>query len=373
MSRSLARLHRRLASTATRRLQVIDCHAAGEPARVVVGGLPHIPGATMLEKRAHMMEHHDDLRKLLLHEPRGYPCQNADFVLPPTRDDAAFGLVIAEQANIWPAMSGHNTICVATALLETGMVPMTEPTAEFALDTPAGLVKIRAECANGRATSITLENAPAYCRARDLDVAVDVPELGRVAVDVAYGGMQYAIVDAASVGLRLEPAHGREICRLGEMIKVATREQHPVDHPEFSYPGPDNLVFRGPATRGADGRLRARNAVVMSNGTLEWDRPETWTGMIDRSPCGTGTCAVMAALHARGEMAVGDELVHEGILGTTFVGKLVGEAEVGGGGGDAVRGVVPTVTGRAWITQHATVVLDPTDPFPVGYTVGDIW
>jgi proline racemase len=152
------------------------------------------------------------------------------------------------------------------------MVPMTEPS-EFALDTPAGLVKIRAECANGRATSITLENAPAYCRARDLDVAVDVPELGRVAVDIAYGGMQYAIVDAASVGLRLEPAHGREICRLGEMIKVATREQHPVDHPEFSYPGPDNLVFRGPATRGADGRLRARNAVVMSNNVLDWCAP----------------------------------------------------------------------------------------------------
>ena len=157
------------------------------------------------------------------------------------------------------------------------------------------------------------------------------------------------------------------------MIKVAAREQHRVNHPEHDYPGPDILVFREPAAPMECGGLRARNAVVMSNGTLEWDRPETWTGMIDRSPCGTGTCAVMAALHARGEMAVGDELVHEGILGTTFVGKLVGEAEVGAGGDDAVRGVVPTVTGRAWITQHATVVLDPTDPFPVGYTVGDIW
>ena len=148
-------------------------------------------------------------------------------------------------------------------------------------------------------------------------------------LDVAYGGMWYAIVDAASVGLRLEPSQGREICRLGEMIKVAAREQHTVHHPELTYPGPDILVFREPATQLPGGELHARNAVVMSNNVLDWARPETWTGMIDRSPCGTGTCAVMAALHARGELALGQPLHHESIIGTTFVGELLEHATVG--------------------------------------------
>ena len=205
-----------------RLLQVIDCHAEGEPARVVVGGLPHVPGANMVEKREAFMRDFDDYRKLLLHEPRGYPCQNADFIVPSTRPDAAFGVVIAEQAAIYPMMSGHNIMCVATALLESGMVPMAEPSTDFALDTPAGLVRVHAQCHAGRATRIELRNAPAYCRPRDMDVVVDVPTLGKVTVDIAYGGMQYVIVDAASVGLALHPSNGREICRLGEMIKIAT-------------------------------------------------------------------------------------------------------------------------------------------------------
>ena len=191
--------------------------------------------------------------------------------------------------------------------------------------------------------------------------------------------MFYVIVDAASVGLRLEPAHGKQICRLGEMIKIATREQHPVNHPEFDYPGPDIIVFREPAERrpataGKPASLRARNAVVMSNGTLDWDRQETWTGMLDRSPCGTGTCAVMAALHARGELRVGEDFVHESIIGTEFVGRLLEETTLRRRrAGGSTRAVVPTIAGRAWITQHATVICDPTDPFPEGYTVGDIW
>lgn len=357
----------------TRRLQVIDCHAAGEPARVVVGGLPTVPGATIAEKRSHMMRHMDSLRKLLLLEPRGYPCQNANYILPPTHPDAAFGFVIAEQNAIYPMMSGHNAICVATALLETGMVPMEEPYTRFALEAPAGLIPIEAECRHGRVLGVTLRNQPAFCRAEDMDLRIDVRTIGEVSVSVAYGGMWYCIVDAESVGLCLEPAHGREIVRLGEMIKVATREQHSVQHPELDYPGPDILCFRGPLERAADGRLRARNVVVMSNGQLEWGKPETWTGMIDRSPCGTGTCAVMAMLHARGELGLGDEFVHESIMGTRFVGKLHGLATVGKGTDAEVVGVVPSITGRAWITQHATVLCDPTDPFPEGYTCGDIW
>jgi len=238
----------------------------------------------------------------------------------------------------------------------------------------AGLVQVKAQCEHGKATQVELRNAPAFCRPCDMGVEVDVPlGVGKVTVDIAYGGMFYVIVDAASVGLVLEPQNGREICRLGEMIKVAAREQHPVNHPEIDYPGPDILAFRDPAVRLPGGGLAARNAVVMSNGELRWDDPATHTGMLDRSPCGTGTCAIMAALHARGELRVGEPFEHSSILGTKFIGRLHEEVVVGGGGTEPVRAVVPTISGRAWITQHATVVCDPSDPFPEGYKVGDIW
>ena len=217
---TLPRAARSLYGASTRHLQVIDAHAGGEPARVVVGGLPHVPGNSAAEKREHMMAHMDDFRKLLLLEPRGYPCQNADYILPPTHPEAAFAFVIAEQNKIYPMMSGHNTMCVATALLETGMVPMEEPVTRFALEAPAGLIRIEAECHAGRATSINFRNQPAFCRREDMDLTIDVPHFGPVPVTISYGGMWYAIVDAAAVGLTLEPEHGREIVRLGEMIKV---------------------------------------------------------------------------------------------------------------------------------------------------------
>ncbi len=349
-----------------RSFAVIDTHCEGEPARIVVGGMPTVPGDTMFEKRNYMMEHMDELRTMLITEPRGYPCQNANVILPPTRPEAAYGFVILEQNKIYPAMSGHNTICTATALLETGMIPMVEPVTSFVLEAPAGLIEIDAACSNGKATEIILKNQPAFVAPGGLDVAIDVPTFGKVSVDVAYGGMWYCIVDAEAMGLELTPASGKEICRLGEMVKVACREQFPVQHPLIDYPGCDIMVFRGPPSPGSG--ATSKNAVVMSNGVLDWDRPETWTAMIDRSPCGTGTCAVMASLWARGELAIGEDFIHESIVGTTFTGRLHGETTVGD-----EPAVVPTVAGQAWITQHCTVVVDPTDPFPHGYTVGDIW
>ena len=322
-----------------------------------------MPGQTMYEKREYMMNNLDGLRKLLITEPRGYPCQNANVILPPTDPDAAFGYVILEQNKIYPAMSGHNTMCVATALLESGMVPMEEPVTRFNIEAPGGVVPIVATCENGKATRIELTNYPSFV-AHDR-VEVDVPHLGKVPVAIAYGGMWFCIVEANDAGLELHPDHGREICRRGEMIKVAAREQIPVQHPEIDYPGPDILVFTAPPV---DSRNSGRNAVVMSNCVLDWDSPDTWTGMIDRSPCGTGTCAVMALKWARGELNIGADFVHESIVGTTFTGRLVGEATVG-----PYRAVVPTVSGRAWVTAKTEIVLDPTDPFPEGYTVGDIW
>ena len=217
------------------------------------------------------------------------------------------------------------------------MLPMQEPVTELALEAPAGLVRVRADCANGKVTEVTFRNVPAF--AAHLDRAIEVPHLGTVTVDVAYGGMFYVIADAAPFGLRLTPDEGRDIVRIGEMIKAAAQEQLPVVHPE--QPGLCRHHHRA-ALRPAVAARRAdrRNAVVVSTGKLDWDRPSTWTGAIDRSPCGTGTCAKMAALHAKGQLALDQDFRHEGILGTVFTGRLVEETTVG-----PYPAVVPTLSG----------------------------
>ena len=264
----------------------------------------------------------------------------------------------------YPPMSGTNTICVVTVLIETGMVPATEPITRLKLDTPAGLVAIEAEVRGCKVTRVTFRNVPAF--AVFLDAPVEVPHLGTVTVDVAYGGMFYVIADAAALGFRLTPDEGRDIVRAAEMIKAATRQQLPVAHPEN--PGIAGVTIAqisgAPATPGA----HAKNAVVVSTGAFDWDKPSTWTGALDRSPCGTGTCAKMATLHARGKLPLGQDFVHEGILGTAFTGRLIATGQVG-----PHAAVVPELSGQAWITGFAEYVLDPADPFPQGFTVGDIW
>jgi proline racemase len=261
-------------------------------------------------------------------------------------------------------MSGTNTICTVTVLLETGMLPMVEPVTELALETPAGLIRVRAECRDGKVRSVTFRNVPAF--ATHLDAPVEVPQLGTIKVDVAYGGMYYVIADAEPFGLRLTPDEGRDIVRISEMIKAAANEQLPVVHPDQpGFAGITIAQLSGPPHAAMSSR---RNVVTVSTGKLDWDRPATWTGAIDRSPCGTGTCAKMAALHARGLLGLDEPFVHEGILGTTFTGRLVEETTVG-----PYRAVVPELTGTAWITGFSSWVVDPEDPFPDGFTVGDIW
>ncbi len=346
----------------TNMISAVDLHACGEPGRVIVGGVLDVPGSTMLEKMKHLAAHADGLRKRMLREPRGYPAANCNLVLPPTRPEADAGFVIMEQVE-YPAMSGTNTICVTTALLETGMVPMREPTTDLVLEAPAGLIRVRADCAGGKVTNVTFQNVPAF--AAHLDKAIEVPHLGTVTVDVAWGGMFYVIAEAEPFGLRLTPDEGRDIVRIGEMIKAAAQQQLPVAHPDIPGVGITIAQLSGPPHRPDADR---RNAVIVSTGTLDWNRPATWTGAIDRSPCGTGTCAKMAALHARGKLALGRDFRHEGILGTVFTGRLIGETTIG-----SRPAVVPTLAGRAWITGFAQYVVDPDDPFPEGFTVGDIW
>jgi proline racemase len=261
-------------------------------------------------------------------------------------------------------MSGSNIICVTTVLVETGMVPVTEPLTELTLEAPAGLVAVRAEVSNGKVTSVTFENVPAF--AVHLDATIDVPHLGEVIVDVAYGGMFYVIADAESLGLNLIPEQGREIVRVGEMIKTAAREQLPAIHPE--HPEIAGITISQLSAPPDSPKASRKNAVVVATGEVDWARPETWTGVLDRSPCGTGTCAKMAAMYAKGDLELDQDFHHEGILGTIFTGRLVRTTAVG-----PYEAVVPTLKGRGWITGFANYVVDAEDPFPEGFTVGDLW
>ena len=344
-------------------IQAVDAHACGEPGRVIVGGVLDVPGATMFDKMRYLQTHMDGLRKRMLREPRGYPAANCNLILPPTHPCADAGFVIIEQVE-YPGMSGTNTICVTTVLLETGMLPMREPVTELMLESPAGLIRVRADCANGKVERVTFQNVPAF--AAYLDARIEVPHLGTATVDVAYGGMFYVIAEAAPFGLRLTPDEGRDIVRISEMIKAAAQEQLPVVHPEQpGFSGITIAELSAPPTRP---EAHMKNAVTVSTGKLDWNRPATWTGAIDRSPCGTGTCAKMATLYARGKLGLNEDFCHEGILGTIFTGRLTGVTQVG-----KYQAVIPTLSGQAWITGLCTYVVDPEDPFPEGFTVGDIW
>ena len=336
-------------------ITAVDAHACGEPGRVITGGVLDVPGATMFEKMKHLEAHADHIRLRMLREPRGYPAANCNLILPPTHPEADAGYVIMEQVE-YPPMSGTNTICVVTVLIETGMVPAVEPVTRLKLETPAGLIGVDAEVRGGKVKRVRFRNVPAF--ATHLDAKVEVAGLGTVTVDVAYGGMFYVIADAAPLGLRVVPDQARDIVRAAEAIKAATQEQLRVVHPEN--PGIAGVSIAQISGEPSAAGAHRRNAVVVSTGKM--------AGVLDRSPCGTGTCAKMAVLHAKGKLPLEQDFVHEGILGTTFTGRLIEETRVG-----QYAAVVPTLSGQAWITGFAQYVVDPEDPFPNGFTVADIW
>ncbi|MDV7082672.1 proline racemase family protein [Rhodococcus sp. IEGM 248] len=337
----------------SRVVNVVKCHVGGEINNVVTGGIGDVPGATVFDKMKYFREHRDDLRQLLLHEPRGSVTQCVNFVVPATDPEAQMGYVIAESTE-YPAMSGSNTMCVATALLETGMIPMVEPVTDIVLEAPAGLIRIRCTCENGKVTSVEFENQPAF--AYEIGVPLELDGHGTLTVDVAWGGMAYVLADADQLGLKLQPDEARDICDLGQKLKTAAAEQIPAVHPtnpEFA--GITQTEFVGPLSR-TDGVLTARNAVVVSPGRL------------DRSPCGTGTSARLAVLKAKGLIEVGEKFVHESVIGSRFESRIDRLTKVG-----TYDAVVPRVSGQAYITELSQVGLDPADPFPTGYTLSDTW
>jgi proline racemase len=331
---------------AARYFAAVDSHTEGMPTRVVTGGVGPIPGATMLERRETFLREMDDLRLLLMREPRGHAAMSGAILQPPTREDADWGVLFIEVSGCLP-MCGHGTIGVATVLVETGMVEVSEPETVVRLDVPAGLVEARVAVEGGRARAVTLRNVPAFLHERDASVAVD--GLGDVAYDMAFGGNFYAIVDAASVGVAVDPARSDELVEHGlavmGAIDAARRPVHPDDE---RMAGCHHVVFHEPGRDGA----HARAATSIHPGWL------------DRSPCGTGTSARMAQLHARGELAVGAPFVNESVIGTRFTGRLVAETTVGGR-----PAVVPEITGRAWITGMGQYLLDAEDPFPAGFAL----
>lgn len=345
-----------------RMIQSVETHS-GEPMRVITGGVPHIPGDTVYEQMRWLERNDDQLRLLMLREPRGYPPVCCNLIVPPKHPEAAGGFIIMEQVE-YPVMSGGNTIAVVTVLLETGMLPMQEPVTEFTLEAPAGLIRITAECRAGKVRQVRFENVPAFSVHRD--AVITVPELGEVIVDVAWGGMFYVIADTAQFpDLDLVPERGRDITKIAALILRAAQDQLPVEHPDYPGIGITVAQLSGPTDSPYADR---RNAVLVASGPVTFDDPASWTGGIDRCPCGTGTCAKMASLYAKGELALHQPFRHEGILGTVYTGELVREVTIAGR-----TGVVPTISGEAWITGYTTHVLDAGDPFPNGFTVGDIW
>ncbi|PIE12275.1 MAG: hypothetical protein CSA70_10305 [Rhodobacterales bacterium] len=344
-------------------LSAVDAHAEGEPGRVITGGAPNLQGNTVYEKMRWMEARCDDIRLMMLREPRGYPALCCNMLVPPCDPKADAAYIIMEQTE-YPPMSGSNTICVVTVLLETGILPMIEPVTNLTLESPAGLIGVRAECRAGKVTRVTFRNVPAF--ALHLDVELNVPGFGKAVVDIAWGGMFFVIADGAQFGIDIHPENGGDIVRISEALRFAAAEQFPVTHPEnLGITGPTIAQLTGPATRDD---AHGKSAVTVSSGTFNPARPHALSGVLDRSPCGTGTCAKMAVLHARGSLGVGEAYVNEGPMGTTFTGEIVETTTVGGR--DAI---IPTLSGQGWITGLANYVLDPSDPFQTGFTTSDIW
>jgi proline racemase len=329
-------------------LQVLDVHCEGEIGKVITSTTLDVPGATMLDKLVHLNTVDDSLRRMVCFEPRGFAQMSVNLLLPPTRPDADAGFIVLQPDRAHP-MSGSNAICVTTALLETGMLEMREPETVLRLDTAAGLVTVTAACRDGKVTSASIATSPSFVQ--DLDLEIDTTDFGRIKVDVAYGGCFYGLIDVEQAGLMIEPPNAHRLMQAGVSILNDLMANVPVQHPErpqinqFSY-----VMFRD------------RNGDTIKTCTVL--KP----GRVDRSPCGTGSSANLAAMHARGQVKTGDVLTSESIIGSRFRVEMLGETTVGNR-----AAVLPRVTGRAWVYGISQLGIDPSDPFPGGFALSDTW
>jgi len=339
-------------------IQIVSVHAEGEVGDVIVGGVAPPPGETIWEQRSWIAQD-ETLRNFVLNEPRGGVFRHVNLLVPPKHPDADMGFIIMEPADT-PPMSGSNSMCVATALLDTGMIPMQEPETMLTLEAPGGLVRVMATCRDGKAERVQITNVPSF--ADQLDAKLEVAGVGTLRVDTAYGGDSFVIVDAAEARVELHPGNAQKLAQLGVQIVAAANDQLGFTHPEN--PDWDHISFcqfTEPLVE-KDGVLTGRNTVAI--------RP----GKLDRCPTGTGVSARMAVLHAKGRMTGDMTYRARSIIDSEFIGRIAGTTTVGAGGTDGERqAVIPTVSGRAWIVGTRQLMLDPDDPWPQGYRVGDTW
>lgn len=336
----------------TKVIHVVSCHAEGEVGDVIVGGVAPPPGGTIWDQRSWIAQD-QTLRNFVLNEPRGGVFRHVNLLVPPKHPEAQAAWIIMEPEDT-PPMSGSNSICVSTVLLDTGIIPMQEPVTEMLLEAPGGLVRVRADCANGKAERITVENLPSF--AGKMSVPLEVEGLGTLTVDTAFGGDSFVVVDAPALGLALDTDEARDLAVLGVQITNAANAQlgfHHPDRPDWRHHS--FCLFAGALQRDAAG-LRAKSVVSIQPGKL------------DRSPTGTAVSARMALLHARGEMAVGDRFTGVSIIGSEFHGQILGTTTVGD-----LPAIRPQISGRAWVTGTHQHMLDPSDPWPGGYKVADTW
>jgi len=332
-------------------VHVVSCHAEGEVGDVIVGGVAPPPGATVWEQSRWIAED-ETLRNFVLNEPRGGVFRHVNLLVPPKNPKAQMAWIIMEPADT-PPMSGSNSICVSTVLLDTGIIPMQEPITRMVLEAPGGLIEVEAECRNGKAERIHVRNVPSF--ADKLDAKLEVEGVGTITVDTAYGGDSFVLVDAASLGLSLQPDQARDIARLGVKITQAANEQLGFRHPVNDWNHISFCQITDPV-RMKDGVLWGKNAVAI--------RP----GKIDRSPTGTGCSARMAVLHAKGLMKVGDRFVGTSLIDTEFHCSIDSAVDLNG-----TSAISPIISGRAWIVGTQQLMVDPDDPFPAGYRLSDTW
>ena len=333
-------------------IEIIGCHAEGEVGDVIVSGIDPPPGATLWEQRS-WIDADQRLRQHVLNEPRGGVFKHVNLLVPAIDPRADIGFIIMEPAHT-PPMSGSNSICVATVVLETGIVPMIEPMTTLVLEAPGGLVEVTATCANGKVEKVTVRNVPAFVAQRDTQL--EVPGFGTLRVDTAFGGDSFVMVDAADVGIDIIPDNGRELARLGTELIQAANEQLVFSHPTTDWRHFSFSQIAGPLEQLDDDTYAMRNTVVIEPGKL------------DRSPTGTGVSARMALLHAQGLMQVGDTLQMRSVIDSQFVGQIESATTVGD-----LPAIVPLISGTAWRTGRFTFELDPSDPWPLGYRVTDTW